>query len=70
MQIITKKDMEADAYDMGAEWVDVSWATARPTIGLKYGLTNAHGRSESKADAKLMQKLRLQFYKGRCECAP
>lgn len=38
---------------MGAEW-DVSWSQARTRIGLRYGLTDAHGRSKSKGDAKLM----------------
>lgn len=64
LKTITEKDMESEAFDMGCEW-DISWAQARPIIGLEYGLTNAHGRSESKRAAKLMQRLRRQFCEGR-----
>jgi hypothetical protein len=63
---ITNRDIEAEAFDMGAEW-PIPWAEARLDIGPKYGLTDAHGRSVSKRAAKFMQKLRKQFYKGR-EC--
>jgi len=61
---ISKKDIKSEAYDTGCEW-DISWAKARPIIGHKYGLTDVHGRSQSKGAAKLMQELRRQFCKGR-----
>jgi len=60
---MTIKDIEAEAFNAGMEW-SIPWAEARPQIGLQYGLTNAHGRSVSKRRAKIMQKLRKQFYKG------
>ncbi len=52
-QFVNFASMKPEAYDMGAEW-DVSWSQARTRIGLRYGLTDAHGRSKSKGDAKLM----------------
>jgi hypothetical protein len=63
LKTFTEEQMKSDAYDMGAEW-PIGWAQARLRFGLRYGLTDAHGRSESKAAAKLMHKLRKQFYKG------
>lgn len=61
---ITLKDMKSEAFDMGCEWL-ISWAKARPLIGHKYKLTDVHGRSRSKSAAKVMQKLRREFLKGK-----
>jgi hypothetical protein len=66
---ITEKDIESEAFEMGCE-CGRRWADVRTHFGLKYGLTDAHGRAHSKRAAKLMQKLRRQFNRGQRLCNP
>jgi SprT-like family len=64
---ITPKDMKSEAFEVGCECAR-TWAVVRPQFGLRFGLTDAHGRAHSKTAAKVMQSLRRQFSRGQRLC--
>ena len=65
-QTITWSEILNEARDACFE-TDLSWREMRAQIGLRYGLTDRQGRSESPGAAKRMQQLRQEFIKGRRE---
>ena len=61
---IREADIVAEAYDCGVE-TDLPWSAVRIQIGHSYALTDDRGRSESSGSARLMQRCRREFWKGR-----
>jgi hypothetical protein len=63
-QTMGERQITAEACNIGME-TDWPWSKIRGYIGNQYGLTDARGRSESKGAARVMERCKKEFWKGR-----